>query len=562
MKFNKNLIAYSIGLLVLSGCSTTHTKKYEEEYLKTQKAFKNEFPDFVEKATPKQDGIGDEHEGYYVDVDNYFIERQEEEILPIEFNIDTGLSFKEEKPVNEVSAMLFKKTGIKVEFILDAGSFQEAANGVGADIQGGENLLPILPNTGVGADATGLLQTQVFSGNQSKEDMLKPISFEGSLRELLDYVGVINNLKWKYDELADKVFFFEQSIETFFIYEQALEIDTSNQISTKTDSSGGDGASLGNQQKISFKKKEDAWNDITEELKSMLSSKGKIAFNTRQGSVVVQDNDFVLSKVRDRISKINEEAKRTVTVDFSIVNVKVNDGNNMGINWSYVNDKLENAVLGDFGLASGLGSVASSLNSTDLGSVSSLLPTYGGNTYGIKKDNFNFLIGMLNEVGSVNISTRTTFPTLNNHPMSFQITQNEDYVASIDREKNSETGDENVSTEIETVKDGITLTVTPRILGEEVRLEYTMSLNVNDGLVQAPGVDGVQLPKDSNKDFSQSIIAKNGQTTVVMAYQKKDNKTGSTGPFSDSLWFVGGSESYSTNKEIVVITATPYFKLK
>lgn len=562
MKFNKNLLAYSIGLLVLGGCTTTHTEKYEDEYLKTQEAFKEKFPDFVEKATPKQDNVGQEHKGYYVDVDNYFIERQEEEVLPIEFNIDTGLSFEEEKPVNEVSAMLFKKTGIKVEFILDAGSFQEAAGAAGAELPA-DGALSLLSTNGVGADATGLLQPQVFSGQTgNKEDMLKPISFEGTLRELLDYVGVINNLKWKYDELADKVFFFEQSIETFFVYEQALEIDTSNQISTKTDSSGGDGASLGNQQKISFKKKEDAWNDITEELKSMLSSKGKIAFNTRQGSVVVQDNDFVLSKVRDRIEKINDEAKRTVTVDFSIVNVKVNDGNNLGINWSYVNDSLENALLGDFGLSTGLGSVAQSLNGTDIGSVGSLLPTYGGNTYGIKQDNFNVLLGMLSEVGSVNISTRTTFPTLNNHPMSFQITQNEDYVASIDRETNSETGDENVSTEIETVKDGVTLTVTPRILGEEVRLEYTMSLNVNDGLVQAPGVDGVQLPKESNKDFSQSIIAKNGQTTVVMAYQKEDNKTGSSGPFSDSLWFVGGSESYSTNKEIVVITATPYFKLQ
>ena len=146
--------------------------------------------------------------------------------------------------------------------------------------------------------------------------------------------------------------------------------------------------------------------------------------------------------------------------------------------------------------------------------------------------------------------------------MSFQITQNADYVASIDRKTNNETGDENVSTEIDTVKDGVTLTVTPRIIGEEVRLEYSMSLNVNDGLVQAPGVDGVQLPRESNKDFNQSIIASNGQTTVVMAYQKEDSKTSSQGPFSDTLWFLGGNESYSTDKEIVVITATPFFELK
>ena len=47
-----------------------------------------------------------------------------------------------------------------------------------------------------------------------------------------------------------------------------------------------------------------------------------------------------------------------------------------------------------------------------------------------------------------------------------------------------------------------------------------------------------------------------------MAYQKEDSKTSSQGPFSDTLWFIGGNESYSTNKEIVVITATPFFELK
>ena len=47
-----------------------------------------------------------------------------------------------------------------------------------------------------------------------------------------------------------------------------------------------------------------------------------------------------------------------------------------------------------------------------------------------------------------------------------------------------------------------------------------------------------------------------------MAFQKQDTKTATQGPFSDTLWFLGGQEGYSTNKEIVVITATPYFEIK
>lgn len=557
MKFNKNLILLSLALAGF-GCTSTHTEKYEKAYGNTQDSFEKEYKSKLDQATPKQDDIGSEHSGYYVDVENYFVERQSEEVLPIEFNVYTALSFDEPKDVHEVAAKIFSKTNIKVDFIVGAGSFEDKAESVGAEI----------PQLGVGADSTGgfgLPQSQTGFGAISKKDegnKLKAMSYTGTLRETLDYIGVINNLKWKYDEASDKVFFFEQSIETFYIYEQSVEIKTDNTISTSTDASG-EGSKLGNDQKISFKKNEDAWKDIEEEIKSMLSAKGKLAFNSRQGSVVVQDNDFVLSKIRDRIRTINVEAKRTVTVDFSIVNVKLDDSNNLGVNWSYVNDSLKSSLLGGFDLSAGLGQVAPSLGGSTASGLSSLLPLYKGNYYGIKtNDNFNVLLGMLNEIGSVNISSRATFPTLNNHPMSFQITKNEDYVSSIDREKNNETGDENISTEIDTVKDGITLTVTPRIIGEEVRLEYTMSLNVNDGLKQAPGVDGVQLPNASNKDFNQSIIAQNGQTTVVMAFQKEDTKTSTQGPFSDTFWFMGGSEGYQTNKEIVVITATPYFEIK
>lgn len=419
---------------------------------------------------------------------------------------------------------------------------------------------------GMGIDSTGIFQNAFTEiPNQTPEEQkLKKMNYKGTLQQVLDYVGVLNGLKWKYDEKADKVFFYEKSIETFYIFEQALEIQADNKITTSSNSQGENGsASLGNQQNISMKRDENSWKDIEEELKTMISKDGKIAFNKRQGSVVVQDNDYVLSKIRDRIEKINAEARKTITIDFSIVNVKLEDAKNLGINWNYVNTTLKNKLLGNVDLTAGSGAVAPSLGGSNISDMGGLQPLYGGNYYGIRTgDNFNMLLGMLSEIGTVNITSKTAFPSLNNHPTTYQITQNEDYVSSINREKNSDTGDENVSTEIDTVRDGITLTVRPRIIGEQVMLEYSMSLAVNDGLTQAPGVDGVQLPKQSNKDFSQSIIANNGQTTVIMAFQKEDGKTNAKGPGSANLWFLGGSEAYSNNKEIVVITATPFFELK
>lgn len=567
MKFKKTIICLSVALSI-AGCSSTHTGKFNNEFEGSKQKIEKDYPDSAKKVIPVLDSVGQEHNDYYVDVEDFSLERVKDSILPLEFKEHTEVLYKKDPTVNQFVTDLFLKTGIKVEFIFDNKSFEGEiadANAVIATLPEAPQAEGTIAN-GMGVDSTGIFQNAFTEiPNQSVEEQtLKKMNYKGSLQQVLDYVGVLNGLKWKYDEKVDKVFFYEKSIETFYVFEQALEISSDNKITTTSNSQGENGsASLGNQQNISMKKDENSWKDIEEELKTMISKEGKIAFNKRQGSVVVQDNDYVLSKIRDRIEKINAEATKTITIDFSIVNVKLEDAKNLGINWNYVNTTLKNKLLGDVDLTAGGGSVAPSLGGSNITDMGGLQTLYGGNYYGIRTgDNFNTLLGMLGEIGTVNITSKTAFPSLNNHPTTYQISQNEDYVSSINREKNSDTGDENVSTEIDTVKDGITLTVTPRIIGEQVRLEYSMSLAVNDGLTQAPGVDGVQLPKQSNKDFSQSIIANNGQTTVIMAFQKEDGKTNAKGPGSANLWFLGGSEAYSNNKEIVVITATPFFELK
>lgn len=567
MKFKKTIICLSVALSI-AGCSSTHTGKFNNEFEGSKQKIEKDYPDSAKKVIPVLDSVGQEHNDYYVDVEDFSLERVKDSILPLEFKEHTEVLYKKDPTVNQFVTDLFLKTGIKVEFIFDNTSFEGEiadANAVIATLPEAPQAEGTIAN-GMGVDSTGIFQNAFTEiPNQSVEEQtLKKMNYKGSLQQVLDYVGVLNGLKWKYDEKVDKVFFYEKSIETFYVFEQALEISSDNKITTTSNSQGENGsASLGNQQNISMKKDENSWKDIEEELKTMISKEGKIAFNKRQGSVVVQDNDYVLSKIRDRIEKINAEATKTITIDFSIVNVKLEDAKNLGINWNYVNTTLKNKLLGDVDLTAGGGSVAPALGGSNITDMGGLQTLYGGNYYGIRTgDNFNTLLGMLGEIGTVNITSKTAFPSLNNHPTTYQISQNEDYVSSINREKNSDTGDENVSTQIDTVKDGITLTVTPRIIGEQVRLEYSMSLAVNDGLTQAPGVDGVQLPKQSNKDFSQSIIANNGQTTVIMAFQKEDGKTNAKGPGSANLWFLGGSEAYSNNKEIVVITATPFFELK
>lgn len=536
--FNKKVLSLSIIAILSSGCATTHTRGYEKSRLEHEASAKKNFDETVEKLKPKLGTIGEEKSGYFVNKDNFYVEKKKKINLPLTFREKISFSVEEDISTNNFAAQVFRITGIQLDFLSNDGS---------KNTNDSDKVKPAFG--GITADSSGVFDlSNNLSNPQKIESKIKPFSFNGTIEEMINYVSIINDLKWKYDEKAEKVFFYNFASETFYVYEKNLDIKSTNKITT--DSSGdSESGSVGNKQDIEFKKDESAWSSIEDGVNKFISSKGKVSFNRRQGTITVQDNDYSLAKIREYVQEINKEATRSITIDVSILNVTLNDGNSMGINWSYVNDSLKSNILGGFDLSSQLGSA---FTGDSYGNNLLSLTTSGG---------LKALVGMLGTVGSVSIQSSQTFPTLNNTPISMQVTRNEKYIASIDRTTEQSTGDKNVQTTTDTVKDGITLTLTPRIIGEEVSIDYSMSLNVHDGFAPSP-VSEVQLPISSNKNFNQSVIAKNGQTTVIMAFNKQTDRTKSQSPFSDSLWFFGGNESYEAQKEVVVITGTPYFSMK
>jgi type IVB pilus formation R64 PilN family outer membrane protein len=539
---NKSIITSAIlTSLAISGCSSTHTMKFDDTQQKNKKIVEHDFEKHLKTLNPTIDEIGEERQGFFVNKNNFYLEKKQSTNYPLAFRKNIAYTMEEEDSSSEFAASLFKMTGIQVEFVIDAASSSDSNTGF-SDITS-------LVSGNNSSDSAGVYFTpdgDDSGGKPSSGNTLKSFQFEGSFKELLDYVSIVNDLKWQYDENAEKVFFHETTIETFYVYEQNLGIKSKSKISTTSSGDAGDSSS-GNTQSVEFTKEEDAWEDIEKTIDTMLSSKGKVSFNRRQGTVMVQDNDYVLSKIRNYVQDVNDESTRTIDVNISILNVKLNDSNSMGINWSYVNNNLTSSLLGSFDGTLGLGTAVAG--------------KYGGNLLNISSDKgVNALIGMLGSVGSVSIESSTGFQTLNNNPVSFQVTQNQDYISEIKKDIAAQSDRETFTAETEEAKDGLTLTLTPRIIGEEVLIDYSMSLTVFDGFAESP-IENLQLTKTSNKNFNQSVIQSNGQTKVIMAFQKESKNTKSQAPFSDTVWMLGGNEEYSAQKEIVVITSTPYFKM-
>lgn len=552
--FNKKSIVLSlVAVGVLSACSSTNSTKFEERTNKNQDYSDLHFQlkrdmEFQRERRSIGRVLDDEN---YVNHRNMYVERERRVQLPLLFREEISYVSKEEKSVQEFTSEVFRNTGILLEVTRnrrmgggdessgDEGFIQDSAFDLASLMQ------PNIMQDGLSPDMMGGSR----GSNEREELKIKPFDYAGSFESFLDYFSVLHDLKWNYDENTGKVFIYETDIRTFYVYEDDVSITSSNSISTQSSSSA-EGASTGNNQSVSYSNQSVPWDDIENTVNNLLSDNGRVSFNRRNGKVIVEDNDFVLSKIEDYIGKVNQAATKQVAGRVDIITVKLSDSQNFGVNVNYLNDALSNNLLGGFTGSLNLG------GNIDGGG-------FGGNALSIENDTgFTGLLGFLSTMGTVNLSSSTDFNTLNNNAVSFQITSNEEYIQKYSAESNNLGSRDNFSVETGIIQDGITMNVTPRIIGDQVRMNFSVALSTNDGFNPDSPVPQIQLPRTSNRNFNQSIISNNGETRVIVAYTRDSGSTSSSGPGSSKLWFIGGNERFEEEKEVILITSTVYFDVQ
>ena len=93
---------------------------------------------------------------------------------------------------------------------------------------------------------------------------------------------------------------------------------------------GGSAVALYQQDQIDF------WKELEDQLKQMLSEKGKIAINKTAGIIQVTDKAPNVRNIESFISNLTEVIHRQVEIEAKICEVILNDQSQLGINWSNV----------------------------------------------------------------------------------------------------------------------------------------------------------------------------------------------------------------------------------
>lgn len=530
----KNL-AITISLLssiTMVGCSgSTHSNKWEEIKESTDFAVGENQKNTKEIMIPKEDSSDHVKDEFFVGYTALDIVKRNRNNLPKEFYQNIAVLLDEGVKEEKIPELLYKDFGIIVEYVKNKSSNTnpEAIGGLDLTALSGTEL-----TTDIG----------LFSEEEAvEEENLISYNYNGDLKGLLDYLTISMDKKWEYDSESQKVYFYKYRTETFELMQQKESIAKSTNITTESSSAGaGDGGTSGNTHSIQYSSELNSWDDMQRNIENMLSEDATASFDPTEGTIIVTDSDYVLSGIRKYVDKINEAASKQVLIDMKIINVKVNDGSEFGINWGAVNQTISSSLLG--------GNLTGSF---DLGNTA-------GSSNFLKLDNtstgMNALFSALNEFSNFKVSNSLNGITMNNKPVPMQVVTEVAYKEQVVSET-LENGTDRLVPTMATIKEGLTVTVTPKVHDQNVILDYSMNLSIIDEIRQVDTL-GSEAPIVSSKNFTQRVVAKNGEPLILATFAKEDQNGKTSSPFSGNLWFIGGSEETTEARETILVVITPY----
>lgn len=398
--------------------------------------------------------------------------------------------------------------------------------------------------TGAARDAAGLALPDLLDVPLAGPSRVLNISYEGSLRGLLDHVAIASGYGWNFDSRTNSVVFSRLSVRTFTILGAPGKREYRDQITNKSrettrSSIGGSNVNQtvatsdtssqttqANTTSYAF----DIWADTEKAVKALLSPEGSVVGNQAAGTITVRDRAENVRQVGGYITEINKRLSRQVALTVHVWALEVTDENEAGLDMQalFANDDIS-VVAGSLSALGGPGSASATVVSGQL-----------KNSQGVLK--------ALKAWGNATQVTSGGGLILSNQPVPIQAIKRIAYLAG----SSASQSDYGQTTELTPgeVTTGFAMTVIPHILDRRrVLLQYSINLSSLDELAEFSTNDlTVQLPKTSTRAFSQRSSMQMGQTLVLAGFQDQTQK------LANSLGLLNFGRGGTYGKTLLVIT--------
>lgn len=386
-----------------------------------------------------------------------------------------------------------------------------------------------------------------LSGLGLSDGKVLSVSYEGTLRGLLDHVAALSGYGWDFDEKNNSVTFAHLLVRTFTILGAPGKVSYENKLTNKSkeNASTGISSSLVSQpvsrEDTSSQTSQtsgttltfDVWADTEKAVKALLTPKGVVVVNQAAGTITVRDTPESVRRVGTYVEELNIRISRQVALTVRVWSLKVTDDAEIGFN---IQTLFQNADVSDVALSAGSISGVGTINTATATIVSGRL-----------KDS-SAVLKALRQWGKATQVTSAGGLVLSNQPVPVLAIERHAYLAGVGKS----TSDYSQTTEITPgeVTTGFAMTVIPHILDQRrVILQYNINISSLDEMKELTTSDvTVELPQTSTRALSQRSAMKMGQTLVLCGFEKESTDT------SNAIGITKTSHSGNYGRTLLVIT--------
>jgi type IVB pilus formation R64 PilN family outer membrane protein len=289
----------------------------------------------------------------------------------------------------------------------------------------------------------------------------------------------------------------------------------------------------------------DYWAEIEQALTRMVRPPAWVALNRTAGLVTVRERPDRLAEIDRYLAALEAEMLQQVEVEVRVLEVTLTGEDTLGIDWQAV-------ALGD--PARALGSLVSRPTAVLTGVALPFSAVFATNRS-------EALIRALGRQGRVRIVSQPRLLLANHQTAAIQVGQVRSYLASVTTTAVQGAGTQ-VSATVGAVQDGVTLTITPRILESDVVLVVTPTLarvtqirQVNFG-----GGNLIEAPDVTNRTLTTTVRVPSAGMVVMGGLLSEEQSRDRVGlPWLHRLpvlgWLFGATRDAASRSELVLTLA-------
>ncbi|MFN3751898.1 MAG: pilus (MSHA type) biogenesis protein MshL [Thiobacillus sp.] len=323
--------------------------------------------------------------------------------------------------------------------------------------------------------------------------------------------------------------------------------------------------------KISTSLKSDFWGELKQALETLAGEGGRVILNPQSGVVVVRAAPRAMRDVERFLKATANAVERQVMLEAKILEVRLSDGFQTGINWAALHDGQHRFSSGadtnNFNLVTG----AASGTSTLAGVLGKGLPAATGTSSGLfglafQTKSFSALINFLETQGSVHVLSSPRIAALNNQKAVLKVGTDDFFVTNVSTTSN--TGGAGTTTTpnvtLQPFFSGIALDVTPQI-DERGRITLHVRPSVSVVTEKVKNIDTGQAGKltlplaSSAVSETDSIVqVEDGRIVAIggmmkQSYDGSANRVPGLGQLPLLGYFFGNTNKQSVKSELVIL---------